>query len=158
MTVGDINSTEKGSGARFNTGKPDMSLIPLEILAGSYVYSWENSSDLDKAVGLVGVFQMGGESLYLYEALDHLKDHFPDCAKVFEYGKKKYAAWNWAKGMAWSIPIACIGRHYLAIKNGQEIDEESGHSHIGHILCNIVMLCWYFEHYEEGDDRFKGVE
>ena len=27
--IGDINSTEKGSGARYNAGKPDLSLIPL---------------------------------------------------------------------------------------------------------------------------------
>lgn len=27
--VGDINSSEKGSGARYNAGKPDLSLIPL---------------------------------------------------------------------------------------------------------------------------------
>lgn len=27
--VGDINSAEKGSGARYNAGKPDLSLIPL---------------------------------------------------------------------------------------------------------------------------------
>ena len=33
MTVGDINSDKKGTGARFNDGKPDLSLIPLETLA-----------------------------------------------------------------------------------------------------------------------------
>lgn len=27
--VGDVNSKDKGSGARFNAGKPDLSLIPL---------------------------------------------------------------------------------------------------------------------------------
>lgn len=30
--VGDINSDERGSGARFNAGKPDLSLIPLASL------------------------------------------------------------------------------------------------------------------------------
>lgn len=30
--VGDINSKEKGTGARYNEGKPDMSLIPLFTL------------------------------------------------------------------------------------------------------------------------------
>lgn len=30
--VGDVNSTEKGSGARYNAGKPDLSLIPLVTL------------------------------------------------------------------------------------------------------------------------------
>lgn len=30
--VGDVNSNEKGSGARYNTGKPDLSLIPIATL------------------------------------------------------------------------------------------------------------------------------
>lgn len=32
MPVGDINSNEKGSGARYNDGKPDYSLLPLFTL------------------------------------------------------------------------------------------------------------------------------
>jgi hypothetical protein len=31
--VGDVNSTERGSGARYNAGKPDLSLIPISTLA-----------------------------------------------------------------------------------------------------------------------------
>ena len=31
--IGDINSTERGTGARYNTGKPDYSLIPLSSMA-----------------------------------------------------------------------------------------------------------------------------
>lgn len=34
MNVGDINSTEKGSGARANKGKVSFSLVPLHLLAG----------------------------------------------------------------------------------------------------------------------------
>lgn len=30
--IGDVNSTEKGSGARYNSGKPDLTLIPLITL------------------------------------------------------------------------------------------------------------------------------
>lgn len=32
MAVGDVNSKEKGSGARYNDGKPDYSLLPLFTL------------------------------------------------------------------------------------------------------------------------------
>jgi len=32
MTVGDVNSKERGSGARYNDNKPDYSLIPLWTL------------------------------------------------------------------------------------------------------------------------------
>ena len=33
--VGDVNSDEKGSGARFNAGKTDYSLFPLDTLDGA---------------------------------------------------------------------------------------------------------------------------
>ena len=33
MSVGDVNSSARGSGARFNDGKADLSLIPLATLA-----------------------------------------------------------------------------------------------------------------------------
>lgn len=72
-----------------------------------------------------------------------------DAAHVFDYGRKKYAEWNWAKGMAWSIPLACAVRHCLAILRGEEIDPESGHSHMGHIKCNISMLILFAETYQE---------
>ncbi len=76
-----------------------------------------------------------------------------DCADVFDYGRKKYAAWNWTKGMAWSIPTACIIRHCLAILDGETVDPESGLPHRGHIACNVVMLIQYEQTFKEGDDR-----
>lgn len=107
--VGDVNSDEKGSGARYNSGKPDLSLIPLCTLQ--------------------------------------------DEAKVWEYGKKKYAAWNWTKGMDWSIPLACALRHLSAWQRGEENDPESGLPHLAHAMCNLRMLTLYQNVYPEGDDR-----
>lgn len=76
-------------------------------------------------------------------------------ARVFMYGKKKYAAWNWAKGMAWCVPYSCALRHLFAWFRGEEIDPESGQSHLDHVICNILMLKHYETHYPEGDDRPK---
>jgi len=107
--IGDVNSTEKGSGARYNSGKADLSLIPLATLQ--------------------------------------------DEARVWEYGKKKYAAWNWAKGMPWSVPYACALRHLAAWQSGEDIDSESGLPHLAHVMCNLRMLTLYSKTYLEGDDR-----
>lgn len=109
MAIGDINSTAKGSGARFNDNKPDYSLIPMCTLE--------------------------------------------DEARVWAYGKKKYAAWNWAKGMDWSIPFACLHRHLAAWQRGEEVDSESGLPHLAHAMCNLRMLTLYAKIYVEGDDR-----
>lgn len=107
--IGDITSNEKGSGARYNEGKPDYSLIPMHLLE--------------------------------------------DTARVFMYGSKKYAAWNWTKGMKWSVPYACALRHLFAWFRGEECDKESGLPHLAHCLANILMLTLYSKTYKEGDDR-----
>ena len=109
--IGDVSSTEKGSGARFNGGKPDYSLIPLTTME--------------------------------------------DEARVWMYGKNKYAAWNWAKGMAWSVPLACLLRHLAAWQRGEEVDQESGLPHLAHAMCNLRMLTLYSKTFPEGDDRPK---
>jgi len=107
--VGDVNSGARGSAARYNGGKPDLSLIPLHTLQ--------------------------------------------DEARVWEYGKRKYAAWNWTKGMAWSIPLACLLRHLAAWQRGEELDQESGLPHLAHCAANLRMLTLYSKTYPEGDDR-----
>lgn len=107
--IGDVNSDAKGSGARYNTGKADLSLIPLSTLE--------------------------------------------DEARVWMYGAKKYKAFNWMKGMQWSVPLACALRHLAAFQNGEDIDEESGQPHIAHAMCNLRMLTLYSKTYKEGDDR-----
>lgn len=111
LGIGDVNSTAKGSGARFNSGKPDLSLIPLVTLE--------------------------------------------DEACVWMYGKAKYAAWNWAKGMPWSVPLACALRHLAAFQSGEDVDPESGQPHLAHAMCNLRMLTLYSRTYTEGDDRPK---
>lgn len=107
--AGDINSTARGSGARYNNGKPDLSLIPLSTLS--------------------------------------------DEARVWMYGRDKYAAWNWTKGMAWSIPLACALRHLSKWQAGEELDDESGLPHLAHAMCNLRMLTLFAQTYTEGDDR-----
>lgn len=161
MSVGDINSAERGSGARFNSGKPDVSLIPLTLLA-SYFWFRHGDSDVVRGLAEVGKFQEGGDPTEdrtnLSNALTFFGFNIKDCSDVFLYGKQKYAAWNWAKGMAWSIPIACIGRHAeRIIVHGEELDSESGLPHLGHIHCNIIMLLTYLNNYPEGDDRPIGI-
>jgi hypothetical protein len=109
MTVGDVNSKERGTGARYNGGKPDLSLIPLVTLE--------------------------------------------DEARVWMHGREKYASWNWTKGMAWSIPLACALRHLSKWQAGEDLDQESGLPHLAHAMCNLRMLTLFATNYPEGDDR-----
>lgn len=108
MSIGDIASDARGTGARFNSGKPPMELIPI----------------------------IGLES----------------AALVFGYGAEKYAAWNWAKGMPWSAVVGCMMRHLAAIQRGEDLDPESGLPHVGHLMCNALMLATFRETFPEGND------
>lgn len=162
--IGDINSREKGSGARYNSGKPAMELIPVWIVFkqennkynfATAAISTGRSPQIEEALHILywlGLWQKNQGTIE--SVFDAFKgDYWSDCAKVFDYGRNKYAAWNWAKGMAWSVPVACIVRHALAIIRGEENDPESGLPHRGHIACNVVMLAQYEMTYLEGDDR-----
>ena len=154
--IGDVKSDAKGSGARFNAGKVALELIPLRIIADTWEMNRaapENADAID-ALYQLAAFQEGGDASHLYIAVDRIGAAWDECAAVFTYGKKKYAAWNWAKGMPWSVPIACAARHLVnGILAGEQLDKESGLTHRGHFLCNIVMLLTYFRTYREGDDR-----
>ena len=152
MSIGDIHSDAPGSGARYNDGKARLEYIPARIL-----YDMHSAEDYTQALGVfdrIAKFEETHDEFYLYSALLQLTtgNGLKDIAEVFHYGAKKYAAWNWAKGMPWSVPMACIKRHLLAYLNNEELDSESGLPHLAHVGCNVIMLLHYAQHYKQGND------
>lgn len=79
-------------------------------------------------------------------------------ATIMGYGAQKYEAHNWRKGLAWGRLFAGIMRHLWAFWRGEEIDPESGKSHLAHAGCGIMMLHWHFKHRKDLDDRFKNPD
>jgi hypothetical protein len=76
-------------------------------------------------------------------------------AQVMDFGKKKYAAHNWRKGLAWSRCIAAAMRHIFAYLGGEDKDPESGLSHLAHAGCCIMFLLEFEETRKDLDDRYK---
>jgi len=77
--------------------------------------------------------------------------------RILTFGAKKYAAYNWAEGIAYSRIIGAIKRHLLAIERGEDYDPESGELHIDHIACNAAFLQTFQrfpDRYDKFDDRF----
>ena len=72
-----------------------------------------------------------------YDLLDPIA--LEGLASVLAFGAKKYASWNWAKGISYTRLIAALLRHTFAILRGELIDPESGLPHINHVGC-----CWMF--------------
>jgi hypothetical protein len=157
MAVGDVNSDAKGSGARDNAGKPQTDLVPVrfwrDTLTPSLLHKDGTDGFVIYALHCLTRFQEGHDDS-IVNFFKGLEPHMLEGAvPVFEFGAKKYAEWNWAKGMDWSVPTGCIIRHAIKIAAGEAVDAESGERHSGHIMCNMVMLGWFAQFYPEGDNR-----
>lgn len=75
--------------------------------------------------------------------------------RVLEYGSRKYAPYNWMKGVSVTETCESLKRHLDAFMEGQDNDPESGLSHVYHMQCNALFLSWMLENKPEFDDRYK---
>lgn len=82
------------------------------------------------------------------EALDQL-------AYAFMYGEKKYGRHNYRNGMDWHRVISAALRHITAFNDGEDLDAESGLSHIAHGLACLSMLAVYHSKSVGKDTRVK---
>lgn len=73
---------------------------------------------------------------------------------VYAYGEKKYASWNWIKGMKWSRVSDSMLRHYERFQMGEKRDEESGLLHSAHMAWNAITLLTYELLGVGEDDRY----
>lgn len=77
-------------------------------------------------------------------SLVHFKSLEP-LVRVLMYGAEKYAPDNWKKGLPEKEILDSMQRHMAALMDGQQIDEESGLPHVGHIICN----CMFWQYHNE---------
>ena len=63
-----------------------------------------------------------------------------EIGKVLTFGAQKYSDENWRQGCAWSRYYAAAQRHLYAWKYGDDLDEDSGLSHLAHANCCILFL------------------
>ena len=67
-----------------------------------------------------------------------------DVAKVLTFGAEKYEEDSWQ-----SVPdgkkryTAAMLRHLSAYRKGEEIDSESGLTHLSHAACNLMFIMWF---------------
>lgn len=104
-----------------------------------------------------------------FEAMRHLAPHYAggwhganwqalECMlDVLMFGAKKYAANNWKKGYKLTQTADSLYRHVRALILGERVDPESGISHYGHVLCNLMFMSYWVDHVPECDDRVKSA-
>ena len=132
----------------FKTGRE----ISYEGLPGELIPVQNNPEDWhpvqDKTLG--GVKYDDGKLRY------DLIPSYPmeQLAAVYTFGAKKYADWNWSKGIIYSRLIAAVFRHFWAFVRREDIDPESGLPHLAHCLWNITTLLYFSQYRKDLDDRF----
>ena len=78
-------------------------------------------------------------------------------AEIFTFGASKYEDFNYKNGdgLDWDRPYAALIRHMNAWNDGEDIDPESGKSHLYHAGCCIMMLIDLVDSGIGKDTRFK---
>lgn len=82
-----------------------------------------------------------------------------EIGRVFKHGAEKYDETNnlcdnnWRHGMRWSRLLDAALRHVFAFKQGEDLDMDSGLSHLAHAAASLMMLEEFRSIYPQGDDR-----
>lgn len=78
-----------------------------------------------------------------------------EVSRAMMHGEKKYGRYNYTGGLAWSRVIAAGLRHLYAFAGGEDLDPESGVSHLGHAGACVLMLLVYYKRNLGTDNREK---
>ena len=63
-----------------------------------------------------------------------------EIAKVLTMGAEKYGANTWRNPDSPDYHTAAAMRHFEAWRRGEDLDEESGRSHLVHAITNLIFL------------------
>lgn len=74
---------------------------------------------------------------------------------ILTFGAKKYGTHNWRGGLAWSRAYDAVLRHLTAWWGGEDVDAETGKSHLWHAACDLAFLIEFEASKTGQDDRYK---
>ena len=75
-------------------------------------------------------------------------------AQVLTFGAGKYGDNNWCRGARWGRYYSALLRHVFAWWRGENLDPETGLSHLAHAGCCLLFLMEYQRNNWGSDDRF----
>jgi len=73
-------------------------------------------------------------------------------AAVLKYGDDKYGRLNW-QGLTVERLMDAHQRHTMAFLSGEDLDTDTGESHLIHAARCLMMVNWVTKHKEDQDDR-----
>lgn len=128
---------------KFDEGKTRFDLLPQSIthlmadtaILPHVIVAHKAASVEAKMYGLVTIAK------YIrYEAGISPQSVAATVQRVLEHGAKKYKPDNWRTVPDLTRYWNALGRHTLAMDNGEKFDADSGLTHAAHALCNIAFL------------------
>jgi hypothetical protein len=75
--------------------------------------------------------------------------------EVLMFGKEKYEAFNWMKGLNTTEICESLMRHLFSYLKGEDKDSETKLRHIDHIMCNAMFLSHMDRNRPDCDTRHK---
>ena len=76
-------------------------------------------------------------------------------ANALTFGALKYHSHNFKSGIFYSRLADAALRHLIAWVDGENLDPESGLSHLDHALATLAMLKYMEQNRPDMDDRYK---
>jgi hypothetical protein len=76
-----------------------------------------------------------------------------EVAKVAGFGAEKYDRYNFLRGYPWSLSFDAMQRHALAYWGGEDLDPESGISHMAHVAWHALAMIAFAQRGVGTDDR-----
>ena len=73
-------------------------------------------------------------------------------------GECKYTPRDWEKGIRWRKVFSSIMRHLYRWFQGEDMDSDTGKSHLAHAVAQILFLMEFSRTHKELDDRIVVME
>lgn len=96
----------------------------------------------------------GGQKASKLARYDLIPSHVLEAlAEHYGRGAQKYADRNWEKGYRWGLSFAALMRHAWAWWRGEDVDEETGSSHMIAVAWHALALAEFQRTGKGTDDR-----
>lgn len=81
-----------------------------------------------------------------------------ELARALRHGAEKYGERNWEPGLQYSRLYSAVQRHLIAWWGGEDLDPETGETHVAHAFATMMMLTHFTRQVRTDlDDRPESI-
>lgn len=125
--------------------RDDLLLRGVGTLLDSLVHRIEENDNKESVLKVLSLLKHHILDVARNEKLNIIEELIALRADVLRIGK--YKKDDYKEKIDISLLLDAAARHYIKYVLGTVIDEESGHSHLAHLLANVVLIRYQVENY-----------